>query len=188
MEAADLDNSQKAVLLSLANMPEGPSKGKLFFEKLLFLLTKADREELQELDQSFEPYRLGMYSEYADEILQRFDAMGLAEDNVITASGRKLAAEIATDPSSRGLSEGISKVMKFVAGLDTPDLLYAAYRLYPELTAKSEISDRIHSDKLEHFSIAPNTMRDGETTTAVSDKGNKVRVTRRGHRLEIEVP
>lgn len=188
MEATDLDNAQKAVLLALANTPESHSQERLYFEKLLFLLTKADRDELQDLDQSFEAYRLGMYSEYADEILQRFDAMGLAENNKIRPSGKKLADEIVRDPNSRRLAEGLSKVMKFAVGLDTPDLLYAAYRLYPELTSKSEISERVHSDKLEHFSIAPSSLSDGETTTAVSDKGNQVRVTRHGRRLEIETP
>jgi hypothetical protein len=188
MEPSDLDNTQKAVLLALASVPTNHVRERLYFEKLLFLLTKADREELPDLDQSFEAYRFGMYSEYADEILERLDAVGLAEDYVLRPEGKDLVERISDDPGSRALVDAVSRVKRFTEGLDTSDLLYAAYRLYPELTLNSEIAHRIHSDKLEHFSIAVNSVREGEPTTSVSDKGNRVRVTRRGRRLEIEVP
>jgi hypothetical protein len=188
MEPTDLDSSQKAVLLALANVPETHRRERLYFEKLLFLLTKTVRDELPDLDQSFEAYKFGMYSEYADEIIQRFETLGLTEEYDIRPAGKTLAVEVSKDPGSKLLVEGLSRVLKFVAGLDTPDLLYAAYRLYPELTTESEIAGRVRSSRLEHFSIAPNAIKDGETTTAFSDKGNPVKVTRRGRQLMIELP
>jgi hypothetical protein len=101
MEPSDLDNSQKAVLLALANMPTNHVAERLYFEKLLFLLTKAVKEQLPDLDQSFEPYKFGMYSEYADEIVQRFDALGLAEDHELLPAGKELADQVTRDPFRR---------------------------------------------------------------------------------------
>lgn len=187
MEPDDLSLNQKAVLLALDQIPPTHDGERLYFEKLLFMLTKADREELPELDISFEPYRFGMYSEYADEIVQGLQAQGLVDEGRLLPEGRELAGRVRHEGHSTPLVRALIEVSKFVEGLDTKDLLYATYKLYPEMARKSEIAHQVRSTRLEHFSVRVDALREGVLATTESDKGGKLRVTRKGRRLELEL-
>lgn len=185
MDPSELSMNQRAILLALDKVPPTRSGERLYLEKLLFLIAKSDQDELRDLGDSFEPYKFGMYSEFADEILNGLEAIGLSEDSRILEPGRAVALKIRSDPESRELVETADAVARFAEGLETEDLVYLTYRLYPELTKKSEIAGRVESKTLEHFSIAIRDLQEDTPVTIQSDKGGRVVATRRGHTLEL---
>ncbi len=182
----DLTLNQKAVLLTLSRLPREFATDRVYFEKILFLLTKTQPDLLFDLDATFEAYKIGPYNEYVDEILGDLHNYSLAEGMAITPTGRQVAQTLSADPELAEVPASLESILDAVQelNLDVNDLLYTVYNLYPEYTGLSEHRAEARSSKLQHFTIP---LPEGERpVTIFSDKGGKVNVRKAGDRVVLE--
>lgn len=186
IEPDDLTVNQKAVLLTLASLPKRYQHDRRFFEKILFLLTKAQPEILADLDQTFEGYKMGPYSEFVDELNHNLEDMGLARRMDLTPEGRALAPKLELEEDLLQVVRSLKQTLDLTKEFDVNDLLYLVYRLYPEFARDSEYPEEARSQRLEHYSVPVSNVREGESLTVSSDKGSSLSVERRGGRLYLK--
>ena len=182
----DLTTDQKAVLLSLASLDNKNSQYRIYFEKFLFLLTKSLPDVLEDLNDTFEAYKLGPYNEYADEIVD-----GLRDYNLMTSEkdlseeGKRLANELRNDKECQPIISKIQELNETLTELNVNDLLYLTYRLYPDYASQSVIAENVKSDKLETFKLNVDNLKEGQVLSVRSDKGNDIKVKKDGNKLII---
>lgn len=182
----DLTVDQKAVLLSIASLNKKYSRFRIYFEKFLFLLTKSLPDLLEDLNDTFEAYKMGPYNEYADEILD-----GLRDYNLLTSEkgvsdeGKRVVSELREDQESTLIIQKIAEINETLEGLNVDDVLYLTYNLYPDFAKESVIAKDVKSEKLETFKLKVNNISEGQTLTIRSDKGNNIKLKRDGNRLTI---
>lgn len=186
IEPEDLTVNQKAVLLTLANLPRRYQHDRRFFEKILFLLTKAQPEALEDIDQTFEGYKMGPYSEFVDELNHNLEDLGLAKKMDLTPEGRALAPKLEHEADLMQVVTSLKQTLELTKDFDVNDLLYLVYRLYPEFAKESEYPEEARSHRLEHFSVPISTIKEGGTLTVTSDKGSSISVERRGGKLVLK--
>jgi hypothetical protein len=187
VDAQDLTVNQKAVLLSLAALPPRFSHDRVYFEKVLFLLAKSDPVDLADIDATFEPWKIGPYNEYVDEVLTGLQDFGVVRGDrmALTPAGEAVAAALSKDPEVVRMRENLSTIVSAIGSFSVDDLLYLVYELYPEFAGKSEVRESARSEKLEHFSVQANKVPEGETISVQSDKGGRLKVRREKDRLLI---
>jgi len=184
-DPADLTINQKAVLLTLSKLPPQSRHDRRFFEKLLFLVTKAQPELLEDIEDTFEGYRMGPYSEFVDELSHHLEDFGLIKRMDLTGEGRTVAQKLAHDREIAPVLESLDETLNLARDFDVNDLLYLVYKLYPPLAERSEFPEEARSDKLEHFSIPVSRLAEGQSITVSSDKGGSVNATLRNGRLVL---
>ena len=182
----DLTIDQKAVLLSLASLDKKNSRYRIYFEKFLFLLTKSLPDILEDLNGTFEAYKMGPYNEYADEIIDGLQDYNLVKsNNELSEDGKRLVKELRNDQESKPIFNKIQELNETLKNLDVNDILYLTYNLYPDYAAQSTISEKVTSDKLESFKLNVNDFKEDQILSVRSDKGNDIKIKREGNKLII---
>jgi len=134
----NLTETQKYALLLLSANNFEPIKGKLWYQKELFLLSK-NNEELAD-DADFEPDFMGPYSETADEELEQLESAGVVEKKgnklKLTGLGQEIAKIISKNTSAEE-KEMIEDFKDVLNDLTEDELLGFIYFTYPEMTEES---------------------------------------------------
>jgi hypothetical protein len=185
LEPGDLTDSQKAVLLTISKLPPSHRKDRRYFEKILFLLVKAQPQILEEIELTFEGYKMGPYSEYVDELNQNLEDFGLAKRLELTPSGRSLAPQLEAEAALNPVVQSLNDTLEVTKEFDVNDLLCFVYRLYPEFARESEFPTEARSQRLEHFSVPVGKVPEGSSITVTSDKGTSINVRRKDGRLVV---
>ncbi len=151
--SADRENfltlTQKySILLLSANCNE-PIRGKLWFQKELFLMS-LNLERL-ETEAEFESDLMGPYSENADADLEQLRIEGLVEANgkiALTPKGNNLANTLKLKASKETL-DLISEMKEFLNDLTEDELLGVIYFSYPEMKIESIKFQRVETKRKE---------------------------------------
>jgi len=134
----NLTETQKYALLLLSANNFEPIKGKLWYQKELFLLFK-NNEELAD-DADFEPDFMGPYSETADEELEQLESARVVEKEgnklKLTVLGQEIA-KIISENTSAEEKEIIEDFKDVLNDLTEDELLGFIYFTYPEMTEES---------------------------------------------------
>lgn len=182
----DLTIDQKAVLLTLESLDKKNSRYRIYFEKFLFLLAKSLPDILEDLNDTFEAYKMGPYNEYADEIIDGLrDYNLMMSDKDLSEEGRKLAQDLKHDPGSQPIVNKIHELNETLNDLNVDDLLYLTYNLYPDYATQSIISEKVKSDKLETFKLNIDNLKEGQVISVRSDKGNLIKMKKEGNKLVL---
>lgn len=134
----NLTETQKYTLLLLSANNYEPVKGKLWFQKELFLLAKNSDELAEQTD--FEADFMGPYSESADEELEQLEFAKVVENEgnklILTGLGRDIA-EILGKNTSNEEKEMIEDFKSELNDLTEDELLGFIYFTFPDMTTES---------------------------------------------------
>ncbi len=134
----NLTETQKYALLLLSANNFEPIKGKLWYQKELFLLCK-NNEELAD-DADFEADFMGPYSETADEELEQLESARVVEKEgnklKLTGLGQEIA-QIIKENTTTDEKEMIEDFKDMLNDLTEDELLGFIYFTYPEMTEES---------------------------------------------------
>jgi predicted HTH domain antitoxin len=140
----NLTETQKYTLLLLSANNFEPIRGKLWFQKELFLLAKNSDELAEQAD--FEADFMGPYSESADEELEQLEFAKVVEKEgnklKLTGLGREIA-EILEKNTSDEEKEMIEDFKSELNDLTEDELLGFIYFTYPEMTRESVKFEKI---------------------------------------------
>ena len=132
----DLSITQKVSILLIGANSFQPVRGKLWFQKELFLIAQNIRKLAEEAD--FESDFIGPYSEIAEEELDQLRREGIVskEKVELTPLGRDVANRLGgqSPPAILGL---ISEMKRFLNNLTKEELLGFIYYSYPEMRVDS---------------------------------------------------
>ena len=137
----DLSITQKVSVLLLGANSFQPVRGKLWFQKELFLIAQNIRELADEAD--FESDFIGPYSEIADEELDQLKREGIVikEKVELTPLGRDVANRLREQTPTQIL-DLISEMKRFLNNLTKEELLGFIYYSYPKMRIESvELAD-----------------------------------------------
>lgn len=134
-----------AILLLGANLFE-PIRGKLWFQKELFLVAINIPHLEEETD--FEEDLLGPYSETADDELEQLQIEGIVDKRKLrlTPFGRKLA-KLLELKASKNLLQLVSDIKSILNNLTKDELLGFIYFSYPEMRTESVEFERIKENR-----------------------------------------
>jgi predicted HTH domain antitoxin len=132
----DLSLTQKVSILLIGANSFQPVRGKLWFQKELFLIAQNIRELAEEAD--FESDFIGPYSEIADEELDQLKREGIVskEKVELTPLGRDVANRLQGQIPPTILKL-ISEMKRFLNNLTKEELLGFIYYSYPEMRIES---------------------------------------------------
>ena len=134
----NLTETQKYTLLLLSANNFEPIKGKLWYQKELFLLSENNEELAEETD--FEPDFMGPYSETADEELEQLESARVVEKEgnklKLTGLGQEIAKIISGNTTAEE-KEMIEDFKDMLNDLTEDELLGFIYFTYPEMTEES---------------------------------------------------
>lgn len=133
----NLNDVQKCILSLLYAAKNEPIKGRLWFQKEMFLISKNFPEINTELD--FDSYLYGPHSDVAEDELEQLEKAHLVKIEgrkiVLTDKGKQIAKEIyAKDEKS---SSVVERLKEFANDLTSSELLAFIYSTYPEMTMES---------------------------------------------------
>jgi predicted HTH domain antitoxin len=138
----DLSLTQKITILLLGANCSEPVRGKLWFQKELFLIAQ-NVPELEE-ETEFESDFIGPYSEIADEELDHLRIEGIVEKEKekLTSIGEEIKKRIEKQfPSEIG--QFVSEMKSFLNDLTKDELLGFIYYTYPRMRVESVEFERI---------------------------------------------
>lgn len=147
-----LNSIQKYALLMLEANQKAPIRGKLWFQKEMFLLSHLVPSLAEEL--GYEPALMGPISDSLDWNLDQLQAIGLLKKGhsglVLTDSGRDCARLVSDqmDPSQKEQAEELKELLN---DLSKDELLAFVYSLHPKMTVES---DELESLQPKRKSIA----------------------------------
>ncbi len=134
----NLTEIQKYTLLLLSANDDEPIKGKLWYQKELFLLSRNSDELAEQTD--FEADFMGPYSESADEELQQLEYAKVVEKEgnklKLTDLGKDVA-KILEKNSSEEEKEMVEDFKAELNDLTEDELLGFIYFTFPEMTRES---------------------------------------------------
>jgi uncharacterized protein YwgA len=116
------------------------AKGKLWFQKEVFILSRAFEEIAEELD--FEAFGYGPYSEVLEEYRNALENSGLIRETNLTEEGKIIAAVLWEAASDRE-KEIIKATTEFFESLEKDELLLYISVVYPDMVEKNKKIDRI---------------------------------------------
>ncbi len=134
----NLTETQRYTLLLLSANDDEPIKGKLWYQKELFLLSRNSDELAEQTD--FEADFMGPYSESADEELQQLEYAKVVEKegNKLKLTGLgKDVAKILEKNSSEEEKEMVEDFKAELNDLTEDELLGFIYFTFPEMTKES---------------------------------------------------
>lgn len=134
----NLTETQKYTLLLLSANNDEPIKGKLWYQKELFLLSRNSDELAEQTD--FEADFMGPYSESADEELEQLEFAKVVEKegNKLKLTGLgKDVAKILEKNSSEEEKEMVEDFKAELNDLTEDELLGFIYFTFPEMTKES---------------------------------------------------
>lgn len=137
-----------AILLSGA---ERPIKGKVNFQKELFLFSKSFPKFFETFD--FIPHYYGPYSRVAEDIIENYDDCFVSDSKGIylTDEGRNLSKESLNEfsPANREKIEiSLNIVRSLYDSLSNDELMFLVYMTYG-YTERSEVIDRLLMKKVQ---------------------------------------
>lgn len=145
----NLTETQKYTLLLLSANNYEPVRGKLWFQKELFLLAKNSDELAEQTD--FEADFMGPYSESADEELEQLEFAKVVENEgnklKLTGLGRDIT-EILEKNTSDEEKEMIEDFKSELNDLTEDELLGFIYFTYPEMTRESVKFEKIKPKRM----------------------------------------
>ena len=145
----NLTETQKYTLLLLSANNYEPVKGKLWFQKELFLLAKNSDELAEQAD--FEADFMGPYSESAEEELEQLEFAKVVENEgnklKLTGLGRDIA-EILEKNTSDEEKEMIEDFKSELNDLTEDELLGFIYFTFPEMTTESVKFEKIKPKRM----------------------------------------
>jgi uncharacterized protein YwgA len=118
----------------------GGAKGKLWFQKEIFVLSRAFEEIAEELD--FEAFGYGPYSEVLEEYRNALENSGFIKGINLTEEGKIIAA-ILWETISDQEKEIIKATAEFFESLEKDELLLYISIMYPDMVEKNKKIDRI---------------------------------------------
>lgn len=134
----DLTEIQRITLLLLDSKGKEPLRGRLWFQKELYLLAQNLKELASEAN--FEPDLMGPYSENAEEELVQLELNDLIRivDNriMITPFGTELAKELRDEFKKEDI-DMIEDFKEFMNDLSQDELLAFIYFSYPDTVSES---------------------------------------------------
>lgn len=132
----DLSLVQKVSILLIGANSFQPVRGKLWYQKELFLIAQNIRKLAEEAD--FESDFIGPYSEIADEELDQLKREGIVskEKVELTPLGRDVANRLQGQTPPQIL-ELISEMKRFLNNLTKEELLGFIYYSYPKMRIES---------------------------------------------------
>ncbi|MGD6853133.1 MAG: UPF0175 family protein [Candidatus Bathyarchaeia archaeon] len=138
----DLSFTQKISILLLGANCSEPLRGKLWFQKELFLLAQNLPELEEETD--FEADFIGPYSEVADEELDHLRIEGIVDrtKEKLTPLGEKIKKQVEQNFPVE-LKDFINEIKTFLNDLTRDELLGFIYYTYPKMRVESVEFERI---------------------------------------------
>jgi len=140
----NLTETQKYTLLLLSANNDEPIKGKLWYQKELFLLSRNSDELAEQTD--FEADFMGPYSESADEELEQLEFAKVVEKEgnklKLTELGKDVA-KILEKNSSEEEKEMVEDFKSELNDLTEDELLGFIYFTFPEMTKESVKIEKI---------------------------------------------
>lgn len=137
-----LSITQKISILLFSANNFGPIRGKLWFQKELFLISENISQLEDETD--FDEDLLGPYSELADVELEQLQTEGIVDKKKLklTPFGKEVAKWMESK-ARRNFLKLISDIKSFLNDLTKDELLGFIYFSYPEMTPESVEFERI---------------------------------------------
>jgi predicted HTH domain antitoxin/uncharacterized protein YwgA len=132
----DLSMAQMVSILLIGANSFQPVKGKLWFQKELFLVAQNIKELAEEAD--FESDFIGPYSEIADEELEQLRREGIVfkEKIELTPNGRNVANRL-QEQVPPAILKLVSEMKRFLNDLTKEELLGFIYYSYPKMRIDS---------------------------------------------------
>ena len=132
----DLSLTQKVSILLIGANSFQPVRGKLWFQKELFLIAQNIKELAEEAD--FESDFIGPYSEIVDEELDQLKRQGIVSKQKVelTSDGRDVANRLRGQIPPKVLNL-ISDMKRFLNDLTREELLGFIYYSYPKMRIDS---------------------------------------------------
>jgi uncharacterized protein YwgA len=140
----------------------GGARGKLWFQKEVFVLSRAFEELAEEVD--FEAFGYGPYSEAVEECRNALENSGLVIRTQLTGEGRIIAAMLWETASERE-KEIIKAIAEFFESLERDELLLYMCVLYPDMVEKSREMDGVLKQREK---IALRMLRDGKVSLSLA--------------------
>ncbi|MCW4028914.1 MAG: UPF0175 family protein [Candidatus Bathyarchaeota archaeon] len=144
----DLSLTQKISILLLGGNCSEQLKGKLWFQKELFLIAQNLPELEEETD--FEADFIGPYSEIADEELDHLRIEGIVDrtKEKLTPIGEKIRERVDLE-FSEDIKKFITEIKTFLNDLSRDELLGFIYYTYPKMRVESVEFERISKIRKE---------------------------------------
>ncbi len=144
----DLSLIQKVSILLMGSNCSEPLRGKLWFQKELFLIAENIPELEEETD--FEADFIGPYSEVADEELDHLRIEGIVDKTKekLTPLGEKIKSQL-DETFSADIKDFINDIKKFLNDLTRDELLGFVYYTYPKMRVESVEFERISKIRKE---------------------------------------
>lgn len=142
-----LSDIQKVSILLLSSNCFERLRGKLWYQKELFLIAKNIPQLEEETD--FEEDFLGPYSEIADSELEQLKIENIVENKnlKLTSHGQEIS-KLLSSKASPNLLQLISDIKSFANDLTNDELLGFIYFSYPTFTTESLEFKRIKENRL----------------------------------------
>lgn len=129
---------RKFVILLLDAHHDEPIRGKLWYQKELFLLSKIFRDLADDAD--FDAYLWGPHSELADTEMEDLSMLGVVETIgnkfILTETGKAISKIIAKRASAKE-RKYVHEIKDFLNDLSSQELLAFTYFTYPDMTEES---------------------------------------------------
>lgn len=149
--ADNLSEIDFTVLNLLGALNKSPVKGKVLFQKEIFLIAKYDDEIWNEAD--FIPHIYGPYSEPVENSANNLLALGLIEEKnnayVLTENGQKILQDFNKE-KPRDIKEAIQDFKQFLNDLTNDELLLFIYVSYPEFAEESAVRERVLANRVKN--------------------------------------
>jgi len=159
----ELSTAEKCILMLLYASGR-KVRGRLWFQKEMFELSKAFRDLAEELD--FDAYNYGPFSEGLDEFRDMMENSGLIKKLMLTDKGYEIARRVWELADNRK-KEIIKGTAKFLESLDDEELLLYIYVTSPRMAAQSDVVDRILDRRIE---IALRMLKEGKVSISLAAK------------------
>lgn len=144
----DLSLTQKVTILLLGGNCSEPLRGKLWFQKELFLIAQNLPELEEETD--FEADFIGPYSEIADEELDHLRTEGIVDKTKekLTPRGEEIKKQLDSRFPNE-IKDFINEMKSFLNDLSRDELLGFIYYTYPKMRVESVEFERISKIRKE---------------------------------------
>jgi len=160
----DMLSAAERYILMLFYAAGGKVRGKLWFQKEMFELSKAFNDLGEELD--FDAYNYGPFSEGLEESRDMMENSGLIKELMLTDKGREIARTVweLADDRKKGI---VKETAMFLENLDDDELLLYTYVTSPKMAARSDVVDRILNKRVE---IALKMLEKGKVSVSLAAK------------------
>lgn len=153
VNSIDLLSKTEKITLALIGIDDKPLKGKVWYQKELFLISKLDEELSDELE--FEPHHYGPHSYDAEYKLENLESEGYIEiisnEIYITVKGQKLLKQILKEIEKHELNFVVN-VKNFLNDLSRMELLAFIYQSNRKMTIHSVELENVLKNKI-HYAL-----------------------------------